>query len=110
MLSYDVESYRAKLRTMHKYYQAGYIPQDVATSDTTYNFSDDTWFVREETVGPADYGDSLLTRVAGRDIKIRQYTDFYKKNPTTQVANFVISSTSKNKGKSYESLDLAQYR
>ncbi|MBF0819207.1 ABC transporter substrate-binding protein [Streptococcus acidominimus] len=106
MLSYDVESYRAKLRTMHKYYQAGYIPQDVATSDTTYNFSDDTWFVREETVGPADYGDSLLTRVAGRDIKIRQYTDFYKKNPTTQVANFVISSTSKNKEKAMKVLTL----
>lgn len=103
---YEIESYIEKLRTMHKYYLAGYIPQDVATSDTTYDLAADTWFVREETVGPADYGDSLLTRVAGHDIKIRRYTDFYKKNPTTQVANFVISSTSKNKEKAMQVLAL----
>ena len=28
--------------------------KDVATSDTSFDLQQDTWFVREETVGPAD--------------------------------------------------------
>ena len=48
--------------------------KDVATSDTGYDLSQDTWLVREETVGPADYGNSLLTRVANRKIEIKPFT------------------------------------
>ena len=61
---------------------------------------------REETVGPADYGNSLLTRVANRKIEIKPFTELYKKNNTTQVANFVISNNSKNKEKAMEVLNL----
>lgn len=75
---YEVPRFVEHLKTLHKYYQAGYIPQDVATSDTSYDLQTDTWFVREETVGPADYGNSLLSRVANRNITIRPFIDFYK--------------------------------
>ncbi len=38
-------------KTLHKYYEAGYIPKDVANSgDTGYDLSQDTWLVRGETV------------------------------------------------------------
>ena len=103
---YEVPRFLDSLRTIHKYYQAGYIPKDVATSDTAYQLSEDSWFVREETVGPADYGNSLLSRVANRKIEISQLTKNYKKSQTTQVANFVISNNSKNKEKSMELLTL----
>ncbi|WP_117276047.1 ABC transporter substrate-binding protein [Streptococcus intermedius] len=103
---YEVPRFLDSLRTIHKYYKAGYIPKDVATSDTTYELSQDTWLVREETVGPADYGNNLLSRVANRNIEISQLTKNYKKNQTTQVANFVISNNSKNKAKAMELLNL----
>ncbi len=94
------------MKTLHKFYEAGYIPKDVATSDTSFELQQDTWFVREETVGPADYGNSLLSRVANKDIQIKPITNFIQKNQTTQVANFVSSNNSKNKEKSMEVLNL----
>ena len=103
---YEIERFQEHLRTLHKYYEAGYIPKDVATSDTSYDMQTDTWFVREETVGPADYGDSLLSRVANRKITINPLTDNIKKNQTTQVANFVIANNSKKKEKAMEVLTL----
>ena len=103
---YTIPRYVENLKTLHKYYEAGYIPKDVATSDTGYDLSQDTWLVREETVGPADYGNSLLSRVANRKIEIKPFTELYKKNNTTQVANFVISNNSKNKEKAMEVLNL----
>ena len=57
----------------------GTVPKDVATSETSYDLTQDTWLVREETVGPADYGSSLLSRVANRDIQIKPFTNFIKK-------------------------------
>lgn len=103
---YDVERYRKHLRTIRDYYQKGYIAADAATSDTAYQLTDNTWFVREETQGPADFGDSLLTTVAQKPIISRPITKAYKKNTSTQVANFVISQTSKNKEKAMEFLTL----
>ena len=103
---YEIDRFQEHLRTLHKYYEAGYIPKDVATSDTSYDLQTDTWFVREETVGPADYGDSLLSRVANRKITISPLTDNIKKNQTTQVANFVIANNSKKKEKAMEVLTL----
>ena len=103
---YEVPRFKEHLKTLHKFYEAGYIPKDVATSDTSFDLQQDTWFVREETVGPADYGNSLLSRVANKDIQIKPITNFIKKNQTTQVANFVISNNSKNKEKAMEVLNL----
>ena len=94
------------MKTLHKYYEAGYIPKDVATSDTGYDLLKIHGWFCEETVGPADYGNSLLTRVANRKIDIKPFTELYKKNNTTQVANFVISNNSKNKEKAMEVLNL----
>ena len=102
---YEVPRFVEHLKTLHKFYNAGYIPKDVATSDTTYEHNSDTWLVREETVGPADYGNSLLSRVANRKIEIKPITKFIKKNQTTQVANFVISNNSKNKEKAMQVLN-----
>ncbi|MBF0779559.1 MULTISPECIES: ABC transporter substrate-binding protein [unclassified Granulicatella] len=103
---YEVESYKEKLRVIRGFYQKGYIPADIATSKATYPLEKETWFVREETQGPADFGDSLLTTVAGYPIVSRPVTAAYKTSGSTQVANFVISKTSKNKEKAMEVLNL----
>lgn len=103
---FEVEHYKKHLRTVHKYYQAGYIPADVATSDVEFNLATPNWFVRKETQGPADFGDSLLSTVAGYSIVSRPLTNAYKTSGSTQAANFVISSTSKNKEKAMEVLTL----
>lgn len=103
---YEVEAYVNHLKTFHEYYKKGYIVADVATSDATYDLAAGNWFVREETQGPADFGDSLLSTVAGYEIKSVPITTAYKTNDTTQVANFVISKTSKNKEKAMEVLNL----
>lgn len=103
---YELDSYVKHLQTFHDFYKKGYIAADVATSDATYDLAAGNWFVREETQGPADFGDSLLSTVAGFEIKSRPITTAYKTNDTTQVANFVISQTSKNKEKAMEVLNL----
>lgn len=103
---FEVDRYMGHLRTIHKYYEAGYIPADAATSDVTYPLETANWFVREETQGPADFGDSLLSTVAGYKIVSRPITKAFKTSGSTQVANFVISQTSKNKEKAMEVLTL----
>ncbi|MGT2910540.1 ABC transporter substrate-binding protein [Streptococcus cameli] len=103
---FEVDHYKEHLRTVHKYYKAGYIPADAATSDTNFDLATQNWFVRKETQGPADFGDSLLTTVAGYPIVSRPLTKAYKTSGSTQAANFVISNTSKNKEKAMEILTL----
>ncbi|MFC5631162.1 MULTISPECIES: ABC transporter substrate-binding protein [Streptococcus] len=103
---YEVEGYVEHLKTFHDFYKKGYIAADVATSDVAYDLATQNWFVREETQGPADFGDSLLSTVAGYEIQSVPITTAYKTNDTTQVANFVISQTSKNKEKAMEVLTL----
>lgn len=103
---FEVDHFKEHLRTIHDYYQKGYIAADAATSDATYDLAKKTWFVREETQGPADFGDSLLSTVAGYGIVSKPITKAYKTNGSTQVANFVISKNSKNKSKAMEVLNL----
>lgn len=103
---FEVPHFQKHLKTVHNYYKAGYIPSDVATSDAEFKLSVPNWFVRKETQGPADLGDSLLTTVAGFPIVSRPLTNAYKTSGSVQAANFVISSTSKNKEKAMEVLTL----
>ncbi|HFR3814897.1 TPA: ABC transporter substrate-binding protein [Streptococcus suis] len=103
---FEVDRHMVNLRTIHKYYKAGYIMADAATTDATFSLDVANWFVREETQGPADFGDSLLSTVAGYKITSKPITSAYKTSGSTQVANFVISKTSKNKEKAMEVLTL----
>ncbi|GGH80037.1 putative aldouronate transport system substrate-binding protein [Pullulanibacillus pueri] len=103
---YDNERMKQDLRTMHKYYQEGYIAKDAATSNTDYPLDGNTWFVRQETQGPYDYGDTLLTTTAGQPLVSRPLTDAYKTTGQAQMANFVVSSNSKHKEKAVEFLGL----
>lgn len=104
---YDTSEMQGILKTLHSYYQKGYIPKDAATSSTQYNLQDNTWFVRQETQGPFDYGDSaLITNAGGKKMKSKAITDPYKSSAQSQVAVWTISKTSKHKKEAMQVLNL----
>lgn len=103
---FDDEDYVNILKTMNKWYKEGLIPADAATSNTGYNLEADTWFMRGETQGPFDYGDTLLTNAAGHELVSKPITEPLKSTAQAQMANFVVGNTSKNKEKAVEVLGL----
>ncbi|MGM0218717.1 ABC transporter substrate-binding protein [Enterococcus sp. AZ126] len=101
---YESKDFMESLKTMHKWYQAGYIPSDAATSNTEYPLEGNTWFIRQETQGPYDYGDTILSNAAGQELVSKAFTKPLKSTAQAQMANFVVSNTSKNKEKAVEVL------
>lgn len=98
---YDNETYIGLLRTMHSWYKQGLIPSDAATSNKDYPLEGNTWLMRGETQGPYDYGDTILTNAAKQELVSKAITVPLKSTAQAQMANFVVSNTSKNKEKSY---------
>lgn len=103
---YDNETYIGLLRTMHSWYKQGLIPSDAATSNKDYPLEGNTWLMRGETQGPYDYGDTILTNAAKQELISKAITVPLKSTAQAQMANFVVSNTSKNKEKSVELLGL----
>ncbi|WP_125768599.1 ABC transporter substrate-binding protein [Lapidilactobacillus wuchangensis] len=104
---YDTEEMRDILKTLHSYYLKGYIPKDAATSSTQYNLQDNTWFTRQETVGPYDYGNTALENAAGgKKMTVQPITDPFKSSAQAQVAVWSISKTSKHKKEAVQVLNL----
>ncbi|WP_430611411.1 ABC transporter substrate-binding protein [Enterococcus sp. DIV0876] len=103
---YEDEEQMANLKLMHKWYNEGLIPTDAATNTTGYPLEGNTWFMREETQGPMDYGDTILTNAAGHELVSRPITKQLKSTSQTQMANFVVANVSKNKEKAVEFLGL----
>ncbi|NLW15187.1 MAG: extracellular solute-binding protein [Erysipelothrix sp.] len=94
------------LEIIHGYYNKGYIPVDAATSDTSYGHGENTWFVRQETQGPMDYGDYMLSTVAGKELVSVPVTDMLKSTAQARMANFVVSNNSKHKVEAVKFLNL----
>lgn len=103
---YDMPEAQEDLKTMHDFYQKGFVPKDAATSKVTYVLGDKSWFVRCETQGPFDYGDTILTNAAGREIVSVPITDKVKKLSNAMMANFVVSSTSKHQKEAVKALNV----
>ncbi|WP_297076562.1 ABC transporter substrate-binding protein [uncultured Enterococcus sp.] len=103
---YEDKDHQKTLKTLHEWYEAGLIPTDAATSSTSYPLEGNTWLMREETQGPMDYGDTILTNAANQPLTSRPLTPQLKTTSQAQMANFVVSNTSKNKEKSVEFLNL----
>lgn len=104
--AYDQPEMQSILKTLHEWYQKGYIPKDAATSNTQYNLQDNTWFSRQETQGPFDYGDTALENASGGK-KMESYaiTDSLKSEAQAQVAIWSISKTSQHKKEAMEVLN-----
>lgn len=105
--AYDTEEMQGILETLHSYYLKGYIPQDAATASTQYNLQDNTWLIRQETQGPYDYGDTVITNAAGgKQLTSKAITDPYKSSAQSQVAVWAVSKTSKHKEAAVKVLNL----
>lgn len=94
------------LKDVHSLYSKKLIPSDAATSESIYRLDEETWFARIETQGPFDYGDTILSRAAGRELISVPFTEPIKDNGQMFVANWVVSNTSKNVEKSLEVLNM----
>lgn len=101
---YNDAKYKETLRTMHDYYQKGYIAKDAATDNTDRPLSGDTWFARQETQGPFDYGDHQLSQTAGQQIVSRPMSPAVKTTAQAGMYNYVVSNNSKNKVKAVKVL------
>lgn len=103
---FETEVGMQRLRELHDLYNKGLIPTDAATNDTSYDLNNNTWFMRQETQGAADYGDNLLTQVAGKKIVSRPLNNNLKSTAQAQMANFVVAQNSKNKEAAVKWLNL----
>lgn len=103
---FETEQGMTRLREMHSLYNKGLVPTDAATNDTSYDLNNNTWFMRQETQGPADFGDNLLTQVAGKTIVSRPLNDALKSTAQAQMANFIVAQNSKHKEESVKWLNL----
>jgi len=103
---YDNAQYKATLNTMHDYYRKGYVAKDAATDNTDRPLSGDTWFARQETQGPYDYGDHQLTQTAGQTIVSRPMSPAIKTTAQAGMYNYVVSNNSQNKEKAVKVLGI----
>ena len=104
--AYDQPEMQSILKTMHEWYKKGIIPKDAATSNTQYNLQDNTWFSRQETQGPFDYGTHALENASGgKKMVARPITDALKSEAQAQVAVWSISKTSQHKKQAMEVLN-----
>lgn len=94
---YEDEELVGNLKVLHEWFEAGYIIPDAATYSQPFNLNENTWFMREETQGPMDYGDNALTNAAGRELVSKPLTKQLKSTSQAQMASYVIGNTSKNK-------------
>jgi len=101
---YNNAQYKATLNTMHDYYEKGYVAKDAATDNTDRPLSGDTWFSRQETQGPYDYGDHQLSQTAGQTIVSRPMSPAVKTTSQAGMYNYVVSNNSQNKEKAVKVL------
>lgn len=94
---YDNAQMQKDLKTMHEFYQKGYIDKDAATNQTGYPLNVDTWFARQETQGALGVGNQALSEAAGKEMVSQSITIPAKTNSQAQMCNFVINNASKNK-------------
>ncbi|MBK2402567.1 MULTISPECIES: ABC transporter substrate-binding protein [Erysipelothrix] len=104
--AYETSQGMETLKQIHGLYKKGLIPQDAATSTTGYALESPVWFMRQETQGPADYGDSLLSQVAGKEIISRPLNKPLKSTAQAQMGNFIVAINSKHKVEAVKWLNL----
>ncbi|MGE8078031.1 ABC transporter substrate-binding protein [Peribacillus loiseleuriae] len=92
------------LKTMHKFYKAGYIKADAATSTDPWPLEVQNWFLRKEMYQP--YAELIWSRSAGYDVAVQPMHDPITFNNSVTGAIQAISATSKNPEKAMEFLNL----
>lgn len=101
---YEEDVTMATLKTMHEYYNKGYIRSDAATSTDSWPLEVSNWFVRKELYQP--YAEKIWSRSAGYDIVAQPLHEPYIFNNSVTGSMQAISATSKHPQKAMEFLNL----
>lgn len=91
-------------KTMHKYYKAGYLKEDAATSKDSWPLDVENWFVRMGDSQP--YADLVWSRSAKYDVVSVPAEDPVTINDSVSGSIQAISTTSRNPEKAMEFLNL----
>ena len=94
---YDQKDFQDILKVHRQWYKEGIIPAGAATFNQGYPLNGDTWFAQVQTQGPFDYGDNALKLAANQDVQSEPITVPLITTSQAQMANFVVSNTSKHK-------------
>ncbi|WP_172195635.1 ABC transporter substrate-binding protein [Saccharibacillus qingshengii] len=100
----DTPEFKQALTTMRKYYQAGYVREDIATLEGIDNMKTGKWLVDKEITQP--YADLLWSRSAGYDIVSRPMQQPVIATGSAAGSMMAISSYSKNPERSMMFLNL----
>ncbi|MED5018214.1 ABC transporter substrate-binding protein [Paenibacillus chibensis] len=90
--------------TLHKYYKAGYLPADIATSTNSDYQKNGKWLVDMADSQP--YADLTWSRSTGYDIVSKPAGEAIATNTSVLGSMMAISSTSENPEKAMEFLNL----
>ncbi|OAK71426.1 ABC transporter substrate-binding protein [Lederbergia galactosidilytica] len=102
--AFDTDITKDIYKTMHKYFKAGYLKSDAATSKDSWPMDVENWFVR--TGGSQPYADLLWTRSAKYEVVSVPAEDPVTVNTSVTGSIQAISSTSANPEKVMEFLNL----
>ncbi|MEH7009836.1 ABC transporter substrate-binding protein [Neobacillus niacini] len=101
---FETDEAMQTLKTMHKYYKAGYLKEDAATSKDSWPMDVENWFVRMG--GSQPYADLLWSRSAKYDVVSVPAEQPTVVNDSVSGSIQAISASSKNPEKAMEFLTL----
>jgi len=101
---FDTDAAMTQFETMHKYYKAGYLKEDAATSKDSWPMDVENWFVR--IGGSQPYADLLWSRSAKYEVVSVPAEQPTIVNDSVSGSIQAISATSKNPEKAMEFLTL----
>ncbi|TRZ39530.1 extracellular solute-binding protein [Niallia circulans] len=101
---FDTDDAMQQYKTMRKYYQAGYLKEDAATSKDSWPMDVENWFVRMG--GSQPYADLLWSRSAKYEVVSVPSEEPTIINDSVSGSIQAISATSKNPEKAMEFLTL----
>jgi putative aldouronate transport system substrate-binding protein len=101
---FDTDAAMTQFKTMNKYYKAGYLKEDAATSKDSWPMDVENWFVRMG--GSQPYADLLWSRSAKYEVVSVPSEQPTIVNDSVSGSIQAISTTSKNPEKAMEFLTL----
>lgn len=104
---YESEEMQNNIKTMHDYYQKGYILKDAATiTSNPFPLDGGNWLVRRESGGDETSIKNALVNLAKHDLILKPLNNAYKTTGFARVGMHAVSASSK---KQTESMELLNY-
>ncbi|MHC5268589.1 ABC transporter substrate-binding protein [Enterococcus sp. LJL98] len=104
---YESEEMKNNMKTMHEYYQKGYILKDAATiTSNPFPLDGGNWLVKRESGGDETSIKNALVNLAKQDLILKPLNNAYKTTGFARVGMHAISASSK---KQEEAMKLMNY-